>query len=49
MYPLWRSVSNELELIVDINEKEGRVKWKVTDELRLRIENLLKLESEKSK
>ncbi len=46
---MWRSVPNELELIVGINEKAGRVKWKVTDELRLRIENLLKLESEKSK
>jgi len=47
--PLWKSVPNELELIVGINEKEGRVKWKVTNELRLRIENLLKLKSEKSK
>ena len=44
--PLWKSVPNELELIVGINEKEGRVMWKVTNELRLRIENLLK--SEKS-
>ena len=40
--PLWKSVPNELELIVGINEKEGRVRWKVTEELRLRIENLLK-------
>lgn len=47
--PLWNSVPNELELIVGINEKEGRVKWKVTNELKLRIENLLKLKSEKSK
>jgi len=47
--PLWKSVPNELELIVGINEKEGRVRWKVTNELRLRIENLLKLKSEKSK
>ncbi len=47
--PLWKSVPNELELIVGINEKEGRVTWKITDEFRLRIENLLKLKSEKSK
>ncbi|HEX9931090.1 MAG TPA: hypothetical protein VGB02_21320 [Pyrinomonadaceae bacterium] len=46
---LWKSVPNELELIVGINEKEGKVTWKVTDALRLRIETLLKLESEKSK
>lgn len=47
--PLWDSVPNELELIVGIKEKEGRISWKVTEELRLRIENLLKLKSEKSK
>jgi len=47
--PLWRVVPNELELVVGINAKEGRVTWKVTDELRLRIENLLKIKSEKSK
>ncbi|HXG82682.1 MAG TPA: hypothetical protein VNI84_01525 [Pyrinomonadaceae bacterium] len=45
--PLWKSVPNELELIVGIREKEGKVTWKVTDELRLRIENLLKLKSGK--
>lgn len=47
--PLWKSVPNELELIVGINEKEGKVTWKVTEELRLRIENLISLKSEKSK
>jgi hypothetical protein len=47
--PLWKSVPDELELIVGINEKEGSVKWKVTNELKSRIETLLKLESEKSK
>lgn len=47
--PLWKSVPNELELIVGIKEKEGRVTWKVTNELRLRIENLQTLKSEKSK
>ena len=46
---LWKVVPNELELVVGIKDKEGRVTWKVTNELRLRIENLLKLKSEKSK
>ena len=45
--PLWKNVPNELELVVRINEKEGKVKWKVTNDLKLRIENLLKLESKK--
>ncbi len=45
---LWKSVPNELELVVGIKEKEGRVSWKVTDDLKLRIENLLKIKSEKS-
>ena len=47
--PLWKSVPNELELIVGIKDKEGRVTWKVTNDMKLRIENLLKLKSEKSK
>lgn len=47
--PLWKNVPEELELIVGIKEKEGRVTWKVTDDLKLRMENLLKIKSEKSK
>ncbi len=45
--PLWKTVPNELELVVAINGKEGKVKWKVTNDLKLRIENLLKLEPTK--
>lgn len=45
--PLWKSVPDELELVVGIKEKEGRVTWKVDNELRLKIEKLLKLKSEK--
>ncbi|MEJ7861996.1 MAG: hypothetical protein WKF90_10225 [Pyrinomonadaceae bacterium] len=47
--PVWKVVPSELELVVGINAKEGTVVWKVTDELKLRIENLLKLKSQKSK
>lgn len=40
--PLWTKVPNELELSVRISDKEGRVKWKITNDLKIRIENLLK-------
>ncbi len=46
---LWKVVPSELELVVGIKDKEGRVTWKVTNDLRLRIEHLLKLKLEKSK
>lgn len=39
---LWESVPNELELSVAIYGKEGRVSWKVSNPLRLRIEELIK-------
>ncbi len=40
--PFWNSVPTELELVVGIYNKEGRVTWKVSDALKLRIEALLK-------
>ena len=45
--PLWKNVPEELELVVGIKEKEGRVNWKVTNDLKVRLENILKLNSEK--
>jgi hypothetical protein len=39
---LWANVPAEIELVVGIYNKEGRVNWKVSEPLRLRIENLLK-------
>ena len=40
--PYWLTVPSELELVVGIYNKEGRVTWKVTDALKTRIETLLK-------
>ena len=40
--PLWTNIPNQLELVVGIYNKEGRVTWKVSDILKTRIENLLK-------
>lgn len=40
--PLWTVVPNEIELVVGIYNKEGRVAWKVSDALKTRIGNLLK-------
>lgn len=39
--PLWTNVPNELELVVGIYNKEGRVTWKVSEVLKMRIEKLL--------
>ena len=40
--PYWTTVPAEIELVVGIYNKEGRVVWKVSDDLRTRIEALLK-------
>lgn len=38
---VWSSVPSELEIIVGIYNKEGRVNWKISDALKSRIKNLL--------
>lgn len=40
--PIWKSIPAEIEIVVGIYNKQGRVSWKVTDVLKTRIENLLK-------
>ena len=39
---VWTNAPGEIELVVGIYNKEGRVTWKVSEPLKLRIENLLK-------
>lgn len=39
---VWTSVPSQLELVVGIYNKEGRVSWKVSEPLKLQIENILK-------
>ena len=38
--PYWKTVPSEIELTVGIYSKEGRVNWKVSEALKIRIENL---------
>jgi|GEM_PF-954187 len=40
----WNTVPNEIELVVGIYNKEGRVTWKVSDALKTRIEKIIKKE-----
>lgn len=42
--PYWKTVPNEIELTVGIYNKEGRVSWKISEELKSRIEYLMKKE-----
>lgn len=39
---IWKTVPTEIELTVGIYSKEGSVNWKVSEELKTRIENLIK-------
>ena len=39
---IWKIVPTEIELTVGIYSKEGSVNWKVSEELKTRIENLIK-------
>ncbi len=39
---IWKTVPTEIELTIGIYSKEGRVSWKVSEELKTRIENLIK-------
>lgn len=39
---IWKTVPTEIELTVGIYSKEGKVTWKVSEELKTRIENLIK-------
>lgn len=39
---IWKTVPTEIELTIGIYNKEGRVSWKVSEELKTRIENLIK-------
>ncbi len=34
---IWETPPNEIELVVGINEKQGRVSWRVNDSLRQRL------------
>ena len=38
--PIWTTAPNEIELVVGIYEKQGRVSWLVSDALRERLMNL---------
>ncbi len=40
--PYWKTIPPEIELTVGIYNKEGRVSWKVSEELKTRIENLMR-------